>query len=434
MVTPFRFFRVFLIFSRGNNMSDTKPLNWKLRGLYYLTQISGLIVLAVVGGSIYLYHEYFLFLIHPNAVVALIVALFILHSILFALQELTGSKVFFVISRYIWVFFFLAIVYVTGGVHSPFLFLLIFPLLVSAADLDEHATFIIGILLTSLFGALIAFDPISLADPSAIVKHALRATLFGVISYFMYSIVKETLRQKYEKEETKRKFSELIELDKVKTDFLTVAQHQLRTPLSGLRWGLENLLSDASIKAESRLILSDSRKKAEDAIGIVNEMLRTVEMKTARFSPKKVSVELDALIASAIDELTYLASRKHVTVSVVRRAPVSIQADPKLLSAALLNVLDNAIRYSPSGKVEITFQKDDRGAGITVADNGIGIHPDDLPYLFERFYRGKNAILLDPNESGVGLYIAKQIIEKHGGAISVDSTLGKGTVVRISLP
>jgi signal transduction histidine kinase len=414
-------------------MSDTTPLNWKLKGIYYLTQISGLIVLAIVGGAIYLYRDYFLFLLNPGAVVLLIAFLFLFHAILFALRELTEKKVFFVVSRYVWVFFFLSIVYVTGGVHSPFLFLLIFPLIVSAIDLDEHATRIIGILLTVLFGALIALDPISLADPSAIVKHALRTALFGVICYYMYSIVKETLRQKYEKEETKRRFSELIELDKVKTDFLTVAQHQLRTPLSGLRWGLENLLSDTSIKAESLLILSDSRKKAEDAVDIVNEMLQTVEMKAASFSPKKKSIELGTLIASAVEELKYLASRKGVTVSFSRRDSIKVHADHKLLSAAMLNIIDNAIRYSPSGRVDITLQKESRGVEVKISDSGIGIHPDDLPYLFERFYRGKNAILLDPNESGVGLYIAKRIIEKHGGTISVDSILGKGTTVRVAL-
>lgn len=414
-------------------MLHTSSLDWKLRGMYYLIQISGLILLAIVGSGIYLYRDYFLFLLNPEAVVLLIASLFLCHALLFALRELTEKKVFFVISRYVWVFFFLSIVYVTGDVHSPFLFLLIFPLIVSATDLDERATRIIGTLLTALFGALILFDPISLTDSSALVKHAMRTVLFGVISYFMYSIVKETLRQKYEKEETKRKFSELIELDKVKSDFLTVAQHQLRTPLSGLRWGFENLRADTSLSQSARHIVEESAKKAKDAIGIVNEMLRTAEMKTTSFKLERKPVELGALIASALDELKYLTSRKRVSISFGRTAKVTIQADKKFLSVALLNILDNAIRYSPNGRVAITLESVEGRAEITVADNGMGIHPDDLPYLFERFYRGKNALLLEPNESGVGLYLAKRIIEKHGGTILVDSTLGKGTTVRVTL-
>lgn len=415
-------------------MLDATLSSWKLLGMYYLTQISGLVVLALFGLTVSLYPRYFVFLEDPRAVVMLVFALFFVHAILFTLHELTRNKLFFVVSRYIWVFFFLSIVYITGGVHSPFLFLLMFPLIVSATDLDEKATRRIGITLTVLFGTLILFDQTSLQDASAIVKHATRTVFFGVISYFMYSIVKETLRQKYEKEETKRKFSELIELDKVKTDFLTVAQHQLRTPLSGLRWGFENLRADTSLSANARDIVEESSKKAEDAIRMVNEMLQTVEMKTTSFTLTKTSVELGALVTSALDELKDLISRKRVTISFARTSDMIVRGDSKLLSAALLNILDNAIRYAPNGKVAVALQREKGRVEIRIADTGVGIHPDDLSYLFDRFYRGKNAILLEPNESGVGLYIAKQIIEKHGGTISVDSTLGKGTTVRVMLP
>lgn len=407
---------------------------WRLHGLYYLIQFSGLAVLLFFGALIYRYPEYFAFLKDTSAIVALVAVIFAAHLILFILRELFQSKAFFVISRYLWVFFFLAVAEITGGVDSPFLFLLVFPLLVSVTDLDERATRLVGILLTVLFGTLILLDPSALAEPATLVKHGMRTILFGVISYYLYSIVKETLRQKYEKEETKRKFAELLELDKVKTDFLTVAQHQLRTPLSGLRWGFENLKADATLSNKTRALVTESAKKAEDAIAIVNEMLRTAEMKTASFTLAKSSVKLASLVAAALEELQFLTARKRVTVSLARTAEVELSADPKLLGAALLNILDNAVRYSPGGKVEVTVREEDGRAEVAVRDTGIGIEPDDLPYLFDRFYRGKNALSLEPNESGVGLYIAKQLIEKHGGTIAVDSTLGKGTTVIVSLP
>ena len=407
---------------------------FKLQRYYYAVVATSLTAVLLIAFFINYFPIYFPWIRYKEVLVFSLIGLAAAQGIFFLLQTVFKKKIFFTIDRYSFIVFFFLGLYATGGVESAFTFILIFPLLVSAVDLDERATRQVGLIITVALALLIFADPIYWHDGAIIVKHVIRVFLYALIAFYLYRIVKETLRHKFEKEETKRKFSELIELDKVKSDFLTVAQHQLRTPLSGLRWGLENLLADTSIRPESRMILEGSRKKAENAMDIVNEMLRTVEMNTASFSPKKKSVELGALLSTVLEELKYLASRKGVTVSLSRGASLSIQADPKLLSAALLNILDNAIRFSPNGKVAVTLQSEDERAEISIADNGIGIHPDDLPYLFDRFYRGKNAILLEPNESGVGLYIAKQIIEKHRGTISVDSILGKGTTVRVSLP
>ncbi len=413
---------------------QTTPSKWKLRGIYYLAQISGLIVLFSFGFVISSFPEQFAFLKDVKRIALLIYAIFAAHLVLFILFEVFQKKIFFVISRYAWVFFFLTAVYVNGGVESPFLFLLVFPLLTSATDLNERATKIVGILITVIFGSMILFDPILLSDPTSIIKHSMRTVLFGVISYYVYSLVKVTLSQRYEKEEAKRKTSELIELDRVKTDFFTVAEHQLRTPLSALRWAFENLRADTSIKPESRTILDEGEKKVADAIAIVNEMLKTAETKGPGFLLEKREVSLSEIIRSVLEELEFLTTQKRTVISFAPTKDVAVIGDPKFLKTAFLNILDNAVRYSPNGKVGITLASEEGKAKIAITDTGIGIASDDLPYLFERFYRGKNAIALDPNESGVGLYIARQIVERHGGNLSLVSGLGKGTRVSIALP
>ena len=413
---------------------ESNQAKWKLNGMYYLIQISGLLVLFSLGLVINSFPDYFVFLKDVERIVPLTFFIFAVHLALFVLNEAMKKKVFFVISRYVWVFFFLACVYLTGGVDSPFLFLLIFPLLASATDLDEQATKIVGTLTTAVFGSMIFFQPVFLSDPAALIKHGMRTVLFGIISYYVYSIVRETLRQKYEKEEAKRKTSELIELDKVKTDFFTVAEHQLRTPLSGLRWAFENLLADTKVLPEQKTILEEGAKKVEEAINIVNEMLKTAEMKGPHFSLEKKEIALSPLIRSALQALQFLIDRKGVAVSFSPADDIRINGDPKFLETAILNILDNAVRYSPNGTVAVTLSRSEGKKKIEVTDTGIGVASDDIPYLFERFYRGKNAILTDPNESGVGLYIARQIIERHGGSLSLVSKLGKGTTVGISLP
>ena len=111
-----------------------------------------------------------------------------------------------------------------------------------------------------------------------------------------------------------------------------------------------------------------------------------------------------------------------------------MKGDQKLLHSALTNVLDNAMRYSPNGKVNVDINSNNKNVEIVIKDTGIGISQEDLPFVFERFHRGKEAISIDPNESGVGLYVTKKIIELHNGGIYISSKKGDGTTIKILLP
>ena len=108
--------------------------------------------------------------------------------------------------------------------------------------------------------------------------------------------------------------------------------------------------------------------------------------------------------------------------------------DEKMLDLALTNIIDNALKYSPKGTVKISLNKNGDQAVLAVSDSGIGIEAEDLEYIFQKFFRGRNASLVDPNGSGIGLYTAKKIIEMHGGRVSIYSVVGKGTRVEVLLP
>ena len=390
--------------------------------------------MALIVSSIYFFPSYFVFLGRSLVVVPLLIGILVSHTVLFILREISGRKIFYDISRYLWIALFLAIVYTSGGIHSQFLFLLFFPILTSGTDLDARETKRVGITTSIVFAVMIFAVPFDSLSPADIVKHILRAFVFAVSAYYMYKIVKETLLQKYEKEETKRKFVELIELEKVKGDFITVASHQLRTPLSGLKWGLANLSEDESMSPQSKEVVRQSLEAVARATSIVNDLIASSEAKIPDFHLQKNKFDLSELLQEIAGDLGFLVRSKGVKLDVPHLKHVTIFADRDKLKPVLTNVLDNAIRYSPGKTVSVFVSADEKHATIKVKDTGIGISAEDLPHVFDRFYRSKQAISLEPNETGVGLYISKSIIEKHGGTIDIVSREGEGTEVTVRLP
>jgi len=247
-------------------------------------------------------------------------------------------------------------------------------------------------------------------------------------------LVKNTFTQKFEKEEATRKLFEMVEIDRLKTDFVTIASHQLRTPLSSAAWGLDNILSESTVSDENKVLIKESYDRIKRASQIVNEMLQAIDVSHIAANIEAEKIDLAKIVKGVMDELRYLVIRNGVKIepSIVDHA--IIEADPKLLKAGITNLVDNAIRYSPKGIVKVTLTVDDDNAKLVVKDNGSGILEEDMPYIFGKFFRGKNAMAIDPNESGVGLYITKRIIELHSGTISLKSESGKGTELSVTLP
>jgi len=404
---------------------------FRLKRYYYVIEITGIIVPLIFGLIIFTFKEQLAWLRYPYFNLYLFIGIFVYHTVFFICREIYKNKIFFVLARYGYLAFFVAVLYTVGGVESSFSFVLIFPLIVSAVDLDAKSTKSIGITITLAYSLLIFVDPTYYRDLGFIIAHILRVILLSIISFYFYQIVKETLRQKYEKEEASRKFVELSELNRIKNDFLTVAEHQLRTPLTAAKWALGNLLEEKNIPENNKTLLNEVSIKIANSLAIINEMLQTAETGVGGLKLMKQKTDLGVLITGIISELQFLIRKKTVQVRFREPTGFVVDSDQKLLRIALANIIDNAVRYSPNETVNIELVRVKDKIIITVKDSGIGIAPADLPYIFERFYRGKNAITLDPNESGVGLYISKKIIELHNGEVKLESSVGKGTLVSI---
>lgn len=368
-----------------------------------------------------------------------ILAVFALVNTVFAyfVPKLVKSKVFYSAYLYniLWAFFMTAIVYSMGGVQSYFVIILIFPILTTAFDLEARAAATLGILTEILFLAMMIFDQRYSHTTSYYVAGVMNMFYIGLFSYYLYSIIKEGIRQRFEKEEIKRKYFDLAEVDKAKTEFMTVTSHQLQTPLSELRWALNTVLEGKRVDQETEGILKNSVNSVNKLVDLVRNLIQVSRLEKPGLAYRQAPVDVANEIEVVIQNLKSEIERKKVRVVFNRPAEnFAVNGDPDRLQMAFANVIDNAVRYSPGGTVTITLAQSDRGVTLEIKDTGIGIPPQEQPQVFTKFFRASNAIKLEPNETGIGLYTVKNIVEKHFGTIDFTSEPEKGTTFTIFLP
>jgi signal transduction histidine kinase len=168
----------------------------------------------------------------------------------------------------------------------------------------------------------------------------------------------------------------------------------------------------------------------------VGEMLKSTELDTGKdlFNLKKEKIDLSSITDNILKNLNFLIKANDIDLVYNKKEGLNIFADKKTLDLGLTNIFDNAFRYSPKSQVIVSLDRVGKDARLTIQDHGIGIDPVDMEHMFQKFFRGKNAVAIDPNESGVGLYATKKIVEMHGGNIKLNSELGKGTTFEIFIP
>ena len=412
-----------------------EPFEFRLQRYYAAIDLSGVLVPLFSAAVIGFFPGLWPWVEYLPTTVLLFSVMGIFNAANLLLYRTYRKRIFFHLNRYSFVLFFMYFILVSGGVYSRYIFLLLFPVMVSAVDLDPRMTRRIGIIVSSFFALLVILNQAASFSPVMMNDLLFNLGLLMILCWYMYIIVRETLRQKYERDEASRKFTRLIEVENLKNDFLSIAQHQLRTPLSGIRFALESLQGDASVSPEARELIGSGISRVGDALKIVNVMLMTAETGVKDLALEKAPLDLAEMVRSLIDDLNYVARQKGIAVTLSIPPSLTISADEKRLKPAIANLVDNAFKYSPNGKVSISLSMNDRKQAILeVRDNGIGISPEDMQFVFSRMYRGRNAIALEPDQSGVGLYTAKHIIELHGGTVKLESELGKGTAITVTLP
>lgn len=226
----------------------------------------------------------------------------------------------------------------------------------------------------------------------------------------------------------------LIERDK---EFITVTSHQLNTPLSIIKGYSSLLLSGKTGKLTSKqtAFLKEIMSSTEKMIELVGSMLSISRIEQEKIKLKIIEVNLSDIIKSVARSLEGKAEEKHVNLFIKDISKdIIIMADQDHLRQAFSNIIENAIKYTPKGRVTISVTDRPEVVDVTVADTGIGIPEREIEKIGTRFFRSQNAIDVDNHGSGLGIYIAKTVIEKHHGHIKIDSVLNKGTKITLTIP
>ncbi len=216
--------------------------------------------------------------------------------------------------------------------------------------------------------------------------------------------------------------------------FAADAAHELRTPLTVLRGSIEVALRSERSPAEYRRVLGSSLEEVERLIRLAEDLL-LLSRSVAGPDELRAPVELEALLLDVLDVGARLAQAAQVSVRINEVSPATIRGDGSALRRAVLNVVENAVKYTPpGGKVELGLALDQGAAVITVADTGIGIDPADADRIFEPFVRLDAARGRETGGTGLGLAIARSIVVAHGGTLTVESRPGAGSRFTIRLP
>ncbi|MBY0589245.1 HAMP domain-containing protein [bacterium] len=218
-------------------------------------------------------------------------------------------------------------------------------------------------------------------------------------------------------------------------DFVTNAAHEIRSPLAAIHGSVEYALSHHRSEAEYKELLGDMMERTHALTSMVNQLLFLAEAESDRLRVSTDVLDLLSLAEKTVSMFEALAESKFIKLELVNGEKVFAKADARHMSQVVMNLVDNAIKFTDlGGRIEVEVRRDVQRsvAVLVVRDSGMGIGPDELPHVFDRFYRGKFA-RYQRQGTGLGLSICKSIVTASGGRISVSSKIGEGTEFRVEL-
>ncbi|HOS88230.1 MAG TPA: PAS domain-containing sensor histidine kinase [Candidatus Pacearchaeota archaeon] len=228
-------------------------------------------------------------------------------------------------------------------------------------------------------------------------------------------------------------------IESMKTEFVSIAAHQLRTPLSAIKWTISMLLNGdvGKLTPEQQELLEKTYESNERMISLINDLLNVTRIEEGRFLYKPAPTHLELLTETAIQNAEDLLKIKKIKLDYKKpkRVLPQILADQEKVGLVIQNLLENAIKYTPEeGTIQISLGQEKNNILFKIKDSGVGIPQDQQNRIFTKFFRGSNVMRLETDGSGLGLYTAKNIIDAHKGKIWFESQEGQGTTFYFTLP
>ncbi len=227
-----------------------------------------------------------------------------------------------------------------------------------------------------------------------------------------------------------------VEVSRMKSDFISTAAHQLRTPMTGIRWSLE-ALQKSGLNPDQQALVDSAEEKITDLVAVVKTLLDISAIESGKYNYHFESVQIDNVLEHIAQEFGPLAKARGITLlHLPSEHPIpDVKADTERIKWVLNNLVENAIRYTPAqGSVRLYVTTGFGKVFVKVQDSGIGIREEDRANIFERFFRAPNAIEKENAGNGLGLYIARNIAKDHGGDLNFEANQGSpGTTFTLTL-
>jgi two-component system phosphate regulon sensor histidine kinase PhoR len=229
--------------------------------------------------------------------------------------------------------------------------------------------------------------------------------------------------------------TELMSLERIRRDFVSNVSHELRTPLAAIKLMIETMIEaqdDADARAQ---FMPRVAAEVDRIVQLVEDLLAMARSESGRLIMRKEHFDLTDVAATVVDTFSHRAATNHIALDLEAPEPVFVDADRHRLAQVAVNLVDNALRHTPAGgSVTVEVARDGDWALLRVRDTGAGIAFADLAHIFDRFYVADRSRSRGQSGTGLGLSIARNLVEAHGGTLTVESTLGRGATFSCRLP
>ncbi len=297
----------------------------------------------------------------------------------------------------------------------------------------RHHLFDIQVIAAEVFtGTLSMLLLVYIFFASSGFDYVVRTLIFIFVVIFSYLTVRNMLREINDKErlanlssDLEKANNKLQKLDKTKSEFLSIASHQLRTPISGIKGYLSMLLEGDFGKVEDKPkeIIKSIYDNTERLNGLVNDFLDVSRIERGKLVMERQMTDISEMVESIVSNFQPVAAGKKLKLEYTKPAIAipKINVDPNKLRQVILNLVDNAIKYTQKGSVRVSLDGLNDRFRVCVRDTGVGLEPDEVKHLFKPFVRAQDASKSNATGSGLGLYVARKIVQYHGGKVWAES-------------